>query len=421
MYRRRHGACAVTGDLAAAPERTRALAAAPTGRALRASIEHGRARFLDEWLRITAVPAPFGEEEPRARLLESLALETGGADEVVVDSALNVVATRRGTAQGPCVALIATLDDLGPVAELRRRPDAPLRVEGDRMLGPGVNTASSDAVGLAILRAFDEAGVRGTGDLVVAFVTGEETGLTGAKHLLAERGSRLAAVVEILGGLGVVSYGALGAVRLRIVVDGVSRHSLDGGDAAVTTALAACTLRITGLTPPPPGISLVPPRPSVHDFATLRVNQLHAGEAFNHSPAAGWLSVDMRGTKQEQLAGLGREVRAIAASVAAEHGVEARVEVLRDDPRVGLPGGEGHPLVEAAVAATVEAGHEAVVWNWSSSNVNAAAAAGIPAVALYGGRGDGRTTLAEWCDVPTVIAGAHAATLLAAALAGVPG
>lgn len=368
-----------------------------------AAVRADRDALIQDWLRIAGQAAPLGAEHARAEVIAS-ALRALDGLEVWVDDAPNVYARKAGNGNGPRIAVVATLDDLDTIAELRLRPGAPLREEAGRVIGPCVATASSDAMVVAILRAMQRLEITAHPDLLVVCVCGEETGLTGMRRLIAERAGEFDVVVEVLGGVGTVSFGAIGVRRLEIQLCAEPVHSLRGGRSTLCDALARLTLAIHELSPA--GVD--------HDnWSILRVNGIHAGQVSNHSPAEGTLTVDVRSTDDQWLDETVAEIEALTSRAAAQHGASSSVHVLRTSPSATLPSGANHPWVVASVEAIEAVGCPAVVRPWSSSNLNVASATGIAGVAMEGTlRGDRRGELDEWCDIEGVVAGVAANLLL---------
>jgi acetylornithine deacetylase/succinyl-diaminopimelate desuccinylase-like protein len=363
---------------------------------------------MSDWLDITAVPAPLGAEQARAAMIADKLAAIPGLTDVEVSTGPagegpNVYARLPG-AGGGAVAIVTTLDDLATIAALRQQPGMRLEQAGDRLVGPGVITAATCAAGIATARLLSSVPWQPAGDVVFACVSGEETGFTGMQRFIGTRRADAGTVIELLAGIGLVSYGAIGAEQLEITLAAEPSHTLSGGRAAVTEALARIILAVADLTPESD--------PDGHPSA-LRVNTVHAGEVLNHSPAAGVLTVDARSTDPAWLAATAARIRAIAISVAAGCGAVADVRVLRSSPAVPLPGGRDNPLVRAAIDAIAATGHEPVVRAWCSSNVNVAYEAGLPGVALEGStRGGDRSTEHEWCGISGVVTGVAAGAAL---------
>lgn len=355
-------------------------------------------RILDEWGRIALIPAPLGAEHRRAELIAEFA--GASADTVEIDRAGNVVATVDGDdPDGETLTFLATMDDLDTVAELRAATDLLVR-DGDRFVGPATETTSSDASALSILR-FVGREARPWRRLTVAWVLGEETGLTGVRALVAERGDRLGSVIDLMGGVGTVSWNAVGFAGLEVEFSSAPRHTLYGGTSEVPDAIARFVTALHTDRFPRHG-----PPFDADPLTARRVNQLHAGSVFNHSPATGVVGLDIRSTDPGELADVETRTRAAAEQAAADAGVQVTIRDGERQPAIVLPGGRDHRLVRALAHAITEIGRQPVLRSWSSSNINVCYAAGLEGIvhdATH--RGGGRGTADEWTDIPGVLDG----------------
>ncbi len=366
-------------------------------------------QIVNDWLDIAAVAAPLGAERDRAEVIAEKLTRIPALADIEVSTGPdgegpNVYARLPGAGGGKTLAVISTLDDLDTIAALRQQPGMRLHRDGDRLVGPCVTTAAIGASGIATARQLDAAGWRPAGDVVFAWVSGEETGLTGMRRFIDTRRADADAVIELLAGIGLVTFGAIGAEQLEIRLTAEPAHSLSGGRAAITEALARIILAVQDLAPKPDRDG---------HWSVLRVNTVHAGEVLNHSPADGVLTVDVRSTDAGWLVPVTAQVRTIAMRLAADCAALAQIRTLRSSPPVSLPGGQDNPLVKAAAEAIAATGHEPVIRPWSSSNVNVAIEAGIPGVALEGSnRGGDRGTDHEWCGISGMITGVAASAAL---------
>lgn len=370
-------------------------------------------RLIADWLDIAAIAAPLGAERARAEFIaERLGDITGLAGVQVSEGPAgegpNVYARLPGVAGGETVAVVSTLDDPETIAALRQQPGMPLGQVGDRLVGPCVITAATSASGIATARLLCGLDWQPAGDVVFACVSGEETGLTGMRRFIDTRRADADTVIELLAGIGLVSFGAIGTHQLEVRLSAEPSHSLSGGRAIVTEALARIVLAVQELTPEPDRAG---------HWSVIRVNTVHAGSVLNHSPADGVLTVDIRSADAGWLAATVAQVRILAARLAAECGAAAEISTFRSSPPVSLPGGRDNPLVRAAAHAMAANGPEPVIRAWSSSNVNVACEAGIPGVAMEGAnRGGDRGTAHEWCGVSGVISGVAASAALITSL-----
>lgn len=360
----------------------------------RAFVTTDAERLIDEWGRIALIPAPLGAEGERAALVADLAKEAG-ADHVEIDGAGNVVTWMDGDhADGETLTYLATMDDLDSVAA-QRRVSSELHRDRNRLIGPCTETTSSDASALAIIRFLGSSG-RPWRRVWVVFVIGEETGLTGARALVDARGAALGSVIDLMGGVGTVSWNAIGFAGLEVEFHAKPRHSLYGGVSEIPDAIARFVTELDSSVP-------------VIDAGVVtvrRVNRIEAGTVFNHSPATGVVAVDIRSTDPDVLIAVEQQTRTAAELAATAAGVEVRFRLGQRQPAIALPGGTEHRLVRALTAGVEYAGRKPVLRPYSSSNINVVYAAGLPGVvhdATF--RGGGRGTPDEWTDIPGVLAG----------------
>lgn len=358
-------------------------------------------RVLDEWSRIALIPAPAQGEGPRAELIAELAAAAGVADAVTIDRVGNVVADVGGDdPDGESITYLATMDDLETVAR-QRAASTDVHRDGARLVGAATETTSSDASALALLRFVGREGRRPWRRVTLAWVLGEETGLSGVRGLLADRGAGLGCVVDLMGGVGTVSWNAIGFAGLEVDFAAPPRHSLSGGTSEVPDAIARFVAALSAQ----PFPRYAPPF-AADPLTVRRVNRITAGSVFNHSPALGTVGVDIRCTDPALLAEVESATREAAVEAGASAGVEVRLRDGERQPAVRLAGGREHRLVRALAAAIRDVGREPTLRAWSSSNINAVYAAGLEGIVHDGThRGAGRGTPDEWTDIPGVLDG----------------
>lgn len=345
---------------------------------------------LSDQIALTRVPAPPFAEAERAAAMTGRLL-AAGLSGVRTDEVGNVLALRRGTRDVAPLILSAHLDTVFSAdthVEVRR--------EGALLAGPGI---SDDGRGLAVLlavaRALDAGAVVTDAPVLFAATVGEEGAgdLRGAKYLMGPSGAgRGAAAFISIDGAGldrVVSHG-LGSRRFRIRVRGPGGHSwLDWGIVNPIHALGRAVAAM---------VALPLPREPV---TTLTVARWGGGTSVNAIAQEAWAEVDCRSQSDDHLERTEAALRdAVAAATAAENARAARGEVDSQVERIGLrPAGstdQGGELVRAARVATEAVGAEPIL-SLSSTDANAAMAAGIPAVTLGGGgEAGGVHTTAEW-------------------------
>lgn len=382
----------------------RALAREEVRRGLQALDDRtGAAALL--LVEIGGIVSPSGSERERADAVAS-EMRRIGLQSVRVDAATNAVGVIPGRS-GRALVFVSTLDDLATVAEHQRARPGPPVVQGDRVLGPGTNTSSITVSMLEAARAWVATGLQPEHDLVFAAVAEEETGLTGMRALFDEYRERAIGFVDILGDGRSISYGALSIHWWRVVGEGPPGHSLNGGLPNVNQGLARAADRIltwaAGVQDP--------------DMRTVvNVAMLRSGEVFNHKPAEGWFSLDLRSLDGGVVRAMEAEVEAILATVSAETGITLRMDPFQRTPGGQIPGFRNAPLVTVAEGAARTLGLEPILGNAGSSNMNVPMGSGVPAIGLGGERGGERGFPGEWADIPAMMRSAKVVFLLVAAL-----
>lgn len=394
------GASGQDSDLAAALARDDVRAAV-------AHIADHRDATADFLADIGAIVSPSGEEHERAAAVAAR-MRAIGLDSVRITESPNAIGVIPGRS-GRALVFVSTLDDLATVAEHQRAAATPPRVEGDRVVGPGTNTSLTTAAVLAAAEAYVAAGLRPEHDLVFAAVAQEETGLRGMKALYAEYRDRADAFVDVLGDGQSISYGALGIHWWRVVAEGPPGHTLSGGMPNLNQAIGRAVDRILSL----------PAASSTDETRTrLNISMLQSGAVFNHKPATGWFSLDIRSMEADVITEIERNVRTILSDVSDETGIDLRMEPFQLTPGGRIPGALESRLVRTAEAVSRHLGYEPRMSESGSANLNVAIGAGSPAIGLGGSRGGDRGLATEWADIDGMMRTAEHVLLLAAVLGG---
>ncbi len=343
-------------------------------------------RSLSLLRRVCATPAPTFAEDARAALVEAELTAAGltpWQDEVG-----NVLAEVPGDG-GPRVALVAHLDTVfGAEVDVRVR-------EGDDGLwrAPGIgDNSASVALLLALAHDVARGGLQARPRLLLAFTRGEEGlgDLRGARHLVATRGDDIDRFLAIDGHLGSIVDAGVGSHRLRARFAGPGGHAW--GDYPSASAVHALGDAVHALTRVP-----VPEAPR----SSLNVAQVGGGSAINAIAEEAWLMLDLRSLTAGTLAGLRSEVEKRLRSVARRHGVALELSTLGERPA----GRSDDGTLTALVGDALRAAGVAVRVGASSTDANAAMAAGIPALCFGLYRGGDAHRLGEWLDPASLATG----------------
>ncbi|HVG44845.1 MAG TPA: M20/M25/M40 family metallo-hydrolase [Longimicrobium sp.] len=381
------------------------VASAPAVREALAWIDGNFAAQVQEWVRITQIPAQSTHEQRRAAYVAEQMRAEGL--EVSVDSIGNVTGRRRGEGGGPVVVFAPHLDTVHPLDT-----DVTVKVDGGTLRAPGVfDNSASVADVLAVVRALNRAHVRTRGDLVVVATVQEELGLRGMDWWLAHN-PRPDMLVAVDGGLGPVSYGALGIYWTRYHFTGEGSHTNSStGKPHPARALADAVRSIYGLR-----------IPEGQGGAVFNVGMMGGGLVFNAIPQEVWFTVDLRSVNPALLDSLDAEITGRVAAAARENRVQWRREPVQRLAAAGteemLRDRRAGAIVQTALDVHRFLGIEPRAEASGSTDANVAVTRGIPAIAVGRARGGDQHTLSEWADRDSALPATRMLLLLAVSLAG---
>jgi tripeptide aminopeptidase len=321
----------------------------------------------DELAAFAAVPAPTGAEEARLAWLQRRLDGLPGRRER--DAVGNLIwSLDDGRPELLAMAHVDTV--FGTDTELRFTRD------GDDLVGPGVgdNATAVMATVWALERIAPPPG------LVVAFTVGEEGlgNLRGARRACADLSPVRAIAVEGHG-LDHVVIEHVGSVRARLAVTGPGGHSWrDRGTPSALHALIAL------------GDELV--------AEGVNVGRMSGGGAVNAIASTAEMLVELRSLDDTELSAF--EARLEALAVPAPLALECEVVGRRGAGQIAAD----HPLVRAVLEARRPLGL-ADAFGAGSTDANAAAALGIPAVGIGCAHGDGMHTVHERIDLVSLETG----------------
>lgn len=368
---------------------------------------------VSEWIRLTEIPGTSGHEEQRgayvAAELEKLGL-TPQRDELG-----NVWAVRKGTGDGPAVVFAAHMDTVHPL-------DTPLKVrreDNGTLHAPGITDDTAGvAAQLQALRAMREAGIQTKGDLIFLFTVQEEVGLKGMYHWMERNKGLASMIVAVDGGVGPVSYGALGIYwsNMKFIADGA--HTLSSRDKPNPVRAAARCINDIYSVPLPPAND---PVPAIYNVGGM----MTAGKVVNAIPQEVTFTVDLRTVDPDILQRLDREIVEKCVAAADWQKVKFTREWIQRSEAGGRPENladrRAHPVVQTAIDVlkyldvSLPAGREAIASGATDGNV--AVLMGVPSVSIGAANGGGGHTLQEWARIDTARTGVQQIVLLAVSLA----
>lgn len=389
------------------------IAARPDVKQALAYIDQHFEAQVDEWILLTEIPGLSGHEQKRAEYIAGELTKLGLIAQS--DTMGNVWAVRKGTGGGPSVVFAAHMDTVHPLS-------TPLKVrreDNGTLHAPGISddTAALPAQ-LQALRAMRDAKIETKGDLIFLFTVQEEIGLKGMYHWAENNRAITDMLVAVDGGLGPVSYGALGIYWSRMKFSGEGSHTLSSRDKPNTVRAAATCINDIYTVPLPPADD---PVPAIYNVGGL----LSGGNVVNAIPQDVTFSVDLRTVDPVILKRLDGEIVAKCEAAAALHKVTFVREWIQRSEAGGRPehlaDRRAHPVVQSAIDVlkfldvSMPASREAVPSGSTDGNVGVVL--GVPSVSIGAANGGGGHTLQEWARTDSAKTGTQQILLLAVSLA----
>lgn len=365
-------------------------------------VDKSHDEILREWIAITEINAPSGQEKERAGYIEQL-LRKYKLNNIHYDAAGNLIAVRKGTGGGPTTVFDAHLDTVfQPGLKIKAT------VKDGRVYAPGVgdDTRNIEAL-LATMRALDAANVKTKGDLVFVFTTDEEGGLTGAEHYVKENKGKVDYYVALDGGYEGFTYAGIGINWYRHHFIGPGGHTRSRTPPySATLPVARSISRIYELK--------VPNNPP----SNLNIGMLGGSEVVNAKAADAWFTVDLRSTSNDVIADLEKQIAAILQEEAARVNLKLKTDVISKSPAAVIPGHRDSVMVKIAEAVHRAMGFDPPITPTGSNNSSAALLAGIPSISTGAGPCNDSHALTENCEIDPLYRGIKKLLLLELALAG---
>jgi tripeptide aminopeptidase len=329
-----------------------------------------------------AIPAPTGSEQARLAWLEERL--RGRVGSLSRDAVGNLV-WRTGASGAPVLLVMAHLDTVFAGLE-----DIQIERDGDDLVGPGIGDNATAVMALVWVLERLTAIPEG---LCAVFTVGEEGlgNLRGALHACRELRPAMAIALEGHG-LDDVVIDHVGSVRARVRVDGPGGHSWsDRGTPSAIHALLCLGARLAD--------------------AGANIGTIAGGQAVNAIAAEAEMLVDRRSLEQAELDAFEAEV----SSLRLEPPLGVEIEIVGRRP-AGRTAAE-EPLVRTVLDVRRSLGLPER-WGSGSTDANAAAGFGIPAVSIGCTRGSGMHTVHERIELGPLDLGCRQLEAVIGALLG---
>ncbi|MEK6333501.1 MAG: M20/M25/M40 family metallo-hydrolase [Acidobacteriota bacterium] len=368
-----------------------------------AYIDSNHESIVREWIAITEINAPSGQEQRRAKFIESL-LRKYRLDDIHFDATGNLIAVRKGTGKGPVIVFDAHLDTVfQPGLQIKAT------IRDGRIYAPGIgdDTRNIEAL-LAMIRALNDAKIKTKGDLVFVFTVQEENTMNGAEAYVRENKGKIDQYIALDGGYEGFTYGGIGINWYRHHFIGPGGHTRSQTPPySATLPLSRAIDRIYQLR--------VPTRPS----SNLNIGMLGGSEVVNAKASDAWFTLDLRSTSNEVIADLEKQIKVILDEEAARVGMQVKTDIIGASPAAVIPGHRESYLVRLAEAVHRVMGFNPPITNAGSNNSSAALREGISSISTGAGPCDGAHSLGENCEIEPFFKGTKKILLLGVALAGV--
>src|SRR5713226_7220851 len=383
-------------------EQVQALANRADLKAANDYIDRSHESILREWIAITEINAPSGQEQERAKHIEGL-LRKYHLDDIHYDSAGNLVAVRKGSGGGPVIVFDAHMDTVfQPGLQIKAT------IRDGKIYAPGIgdDTRNVEAL-LATIRALNEAKIKTKGDLVFVFTVEEETTFKGVNTYVKENKGKIDQYIALDGGYEGFTYAGIGINWYRHHFIGPGGHTRSQTPPySATLPLARAIDRIYQLK--------VPARPS----SNLNIGMLGGSEVVNAKASDAWFTVDLRSTSNEVMANLETQIQIILNEEAKRVGMTVKTDVISTSPAAVLPGHRESYLVRISRSEERAMGFDPPITNTGSNNSSAALLQGITSISTGAGPCNDSHALTENCEIEPLYKGIKKILLLELALAG---
>lgn len=357
--------------------------------------------LIDLLRAICETPAPTFAETERGELVAALLRNMDLLPQT--DVVGNVTAEVPG-GSGPRILIAAHLDTV-----FAADTDVRVRERGERLVAPGIgDNSASLAVALFYLRELCRGTELAYPRLTFAATVGEEGlgDLRGIRALMAARAHDFDGMIALDGHLGSLIHAAVGSKRFEVRFTARGGHSW--GDFPSPSATHALGEAIFSLTKLPLSEQ---PRSS-YNGSSYNIGQVWGGTGVNAIAEHAGFNLDLRSTDAAILERLCSDALRRLDKVADKHGVTLETSQVGHRPAAAVPN-EG--LMRAGQLALQELALRPRLAA-SSTDANAALAAGVPAIAFGVYRGGDAHRKSEWLEPASLSVGLGALTRLLANL-----
>ena len=347
-------------------------------------IDENRQRIIDQIVEMAKIPAPSNHEELRAKYCKEY-MESFGAKGVYIDEALNVVYPYYAEGCNELVVIMGHSDVVFPDTT-----ELPIKVEGDKIMGPGVGDDTANAIAVMDMARFvTENNLKPKQGILFVVDAGEEGlgNLKGSRKILEDYGSRTAEVLAIDGGYKGICNDAVGSMRYNIKITTEGGHSY-GAFGNRNAIHYAATMINTLYSLKVPAIGKT----------TYNVGIINGGTSVNTIAQNCEFMYEYRSDKK---AAIEQMDKMFAATIEAfkQYGIGVEVEVLGNRPCSA--DFDNSPLTNKIKAIAAKHGND-MHEHAGSTDCNVWLAKSIPAVCFGVYEGQGAHTREEWISISSM-------------------
>ena len=347
-------------------------------------IDENRQRFIDQIVEMAKIPAPSNHEELRAKYCKEY-MESFGAKGVYIDEALNVVYPYYAEGCNELVVIMGHSDVVFPDTT-----ELPVKVEGDKIMGPGVGDDTANAIAVMDMARFvTENNLKPKQGILFVVDAGEEGlgNLKGSRKILEDYGSRTAEVLAIDGGYKGICNDAVGSMRYNIKITTEGGHSY-GAFGNRNAIHYAATMINTLYSLKVPAIGKT----------TYNVGIINGGTSVNTIAQNCEFMYEYRSDKK---AAIEQMDKMFAATIEAfkQYGIGVEVEVLGNRPCSA--DFDNSPLTNKIKAIAAKHGND-MHEHAGSTDCNVWLAKSVPAVCFGVYEGQGAHTREEWISISSM-------------------
>ena len=350
-------------------------------------IDENRQRFIDQIVELAKIPAPSNKEELRAKYCKEY-MESFGAKGVYIDEALNVVYPYHAEGCDNLVAIMGHSDIVFP-----DMTEIPVKIEGDKILGPGVGDDTANAIAVMDMARFvTENNLKPNQGILFIVDAGEEGlgNLKGSRQILKDYGKRVSEVLAIDGGFKWLCNDAVGSMRYNITITTEGGHSY-GAFGNRNAIYYASTLISTLYSLKVPAIGKT----------TYNVGIINGGTSVNTIAQKCEFMYEYRSDKKVAIEYMDKM---FAATIEAfkQYGIGVEVEVLGNRPCAAEF--DNSMLTNKIKAIAAKYGHE-MVEGAGSTDCNVWLNESVPSVCFGIYEGQGAHTREEWISISSMDTG----------------